>query len=232
MKEADWPILKVRLPKVEWCGLLAEPLCLADDLDQSFEARVEALETQLGIRVQAPGSPAFWAFVFRSIPGFWPPGWDFKGPIKAKRPRGRKPTYPVEMADDLAKLRRQGFEKEEALFQALQARPEYRAKSVGSIKAAYHRAKKLTEHSPSNLLSDAYRVEDESGEVPYGVPDDDLTRTCLQHWSDWSGVLVSAWPAQKEVLTKHRSFWHRPVVLSRYMYLSRLARAKHRSEPE
>ena len=221
LKEADWPVLRINIPDASWRGVLREPICLADDIDTSTELRINALAHQMGIEIRPPIDRAFWSFAFRNVPGLWPLGWGPAGPLKAKKPRGRPKTSPDDIASAVEELRTRGWTKMEAIWEELSSRPEFKGMSPAGVEAAYYRD--LGKPSPATAIkiARAFSFEDDIGQGLCSTPDDELTRTCLQNWSDWMAVLVLAWPEQQDILLRHRSFWHRPVILSRYIFALR-----------
>ena len=118
-------------------------------------------------------------------------------------------------------LERSGWTKKEAIWAELSGQPEFKGMTAAAVEFAYYRDLENPSPATGNRLATAFALEDERGEGVCATPDDDLTRTCLQNWSDWTEVLVTAWPDQKDILSKYRSFWLRPVILSRYIFALR-----------
>ena len=221
LKESHWPLQKITMPRQEWFGVLAEPICLLDDLDASLEARLSALEDQLSVRVSRPADEAFWAFAFRNVPGLWPPGWGPAGPLKAKKPRGRPKRSPDNIAGTVEALKAEGWSNKEAWSERMRELPEFRSMSAAAIQSAYYREIDAPQPSTANMLAVAFGIEDEKGETIYQIPDDDLTQRCLQSFSDWSAILGTVWPEQRAILTRYFGFRGRTVVLSRYIFALR-----------
>ena len=220
-KEADWPLRKLVMPGTRWTGVLSESICLSDAIDASLEYRIKALERQLGVEIRTPIDTAFWSFAFRNVPGLWPLGWGPDGPVKAKRQRGRPKSSPDNLVGAVQDLMGKGWTKKEAIWKELSSRPDFKGMTPEAVEAAYHRAMREPSAATGNRLAAAFTLEDECSEGLCLTPDDELTRTCLQNWSDWTALLVAAWPEQQSILLKHRCFWHRPIILSRYIFALR-----------
>jgi len=217
MKEADWPLQKLDIGGKEWTGVLSEQICLADDIDASLDDRINTLARYLNVEIKPPIDTAFWSFAFRSVPGLWPVGWGPSGPLTAKKPRGRPRNAPQDIVEAATDLRRKGWDKREAIWEQLSTMPSFMGMTPAAIESAYYRELGKPSPATGNRLALAFNLEDECGEGFCLTPDDELTQTCLQNWSDWMALLVTAWPEQQDILLSHRSFWHRPIILSRYI---------------
>jgi hypothetical protein len=136
-------------------------------------------------------------------------------------PRGRRRTSPHDIVGTVEDLKGKHWNKKEAIWELLSRRPEYKGMTPAAVEAAYYRDLERPSPAVGNMLAAAFALEDEREEGIRATPDDDLTRTCLQNWSDWMAVLVTAWPQQEAILSKNRSFWLRPVILSRYLFALR-----------
>lgn len=232
MKESDWPLHKTETPHKKLTGVLLEPICLAYDLDESLALRVKALQSHYNCEIKPPLDKLVWATWFLDIPGLWPLGWSPFGPVAAKSPRGCPKEAPECIVEDVNLLWSNGWKKKNAIWAELHSWPDYKhMKSPAAIKAAYHREKNKPLAATGNSLTRAFHSEDENGYGFFNTPDDELTQVCLQNWSNFMALLVAVCPDQADTLLRYRSFWLRPIILSRYIYGLEVLRVFNRCDP-
>ena len=235
----DWPVETLKFSTPKWPGVLNEPLCLFFDLHSELEARFAALETELGVPLANPHdattngalaySPTTYAFCFKHVPGFWPPGWGPKGPLRTRGRPGRKKQSPAQIAAMIETLRAEGYSKLESCFAKLAKEKKFEGMSESAIKAAYYRELKPVKQDLFEAMFRIFIAEDElMKNIPMVEEMHDKYRDMFSelnidlmrgNWRKWKFLLIRSNPGQLEVLEKYEAFEHRPMMLSLLMLM-------------